>query len=93
MARVPLGVTKINCDVAKGLGAGTPVETIPTDAKFAVIQAQTQALRWRDDGSDPSGDWGMLIPVNESLEYYGPLNSIKLIADVAGGIAFVAFYK
>lgn len=59
---------------------------------FAVIQAETQGLRYRDDGADPTTSVGMLIPAGSTLYYYGLLSKLRLINATAGAIANVTLY-
>lgn len=56
------------------------------------LQAETQALRYRDDGTDPTASVGMLIPVGAALEYTGDLNNLRLINAVAGAICNYSLY-
>lgn len=58
----------------------------------ALIQAETQGLRWRDDGTDPTTAIGMLIPAGETLEYTGPLAKLRLINATAGAVANISYY-
>ena len=58
----------------------------------ALIQAETQGLRWRDDGTDPTTSVGMLIPAGQTLEYAGPLTKLRLINATAGAIANISYY-
>lgn len=60
--------------------------------RWALIQAETQGLRWRDDGTDPTTSVGMLIPAGQTLEYYGPLSRLRLINATAGAVANVTYY-
>lgn len=59
---------------------------------FALIQAETQALRWRDDGVDPTTSVGMLIPAGSTLEYFGPLAKLRLVNATAGAVANISYY-
>lgn len=60
---------------------------------MAVIQAEAQALRYRDDGVDPTAAIGMLIPANTSINYDGNLNAIRIINGAAGAIANISLYS
>lgn len=57
-----------------------------------LIQAETQALRWRDDGTAPTAAIGMLLPVNTVLEYDGDFDDFQCISVVAGAKINVAYY-
>ena len=85
--RAALGYEQISSlDTAKGL-------TPPAGATFAVIQPQTQAVRWRDDGTDPSGSVGMPLAVGADLEYGGPLDRIRFIEQTASAVLNVSYYS
>ena len=74
---------------ASAFGLPTP----PAGTRRAVIQAEAQALRWRDDGTNPTASVGMTIPAGGELRYDGAdMSLIKLIAASAGAIANVAYY-
>lgn len=71
--------------------------TIPTGVdgqkpNRAVIHCEAQAVRWRDDGSDPSATVGMRLLVGAELVYDGDLAKIKFIEEVAGAKINVSYY-
>lgn len=68
--------------------------TPPAGTRRAIIQADGQALRWRDDGTNPTATVGMLIANGSELRYDGAdMGAIKLIAAAAGAIANIAYYS
>lgn len=66
--------------------------TVPSGANFAMIVCEAQALRWRDDGTDPSTTVGMPLAVGVDFSYDGDLHRIKFIAAVAGAIINISYY-
>lgn len=64
----------------------------PTAPTYVIIQAEAQALRWRDDGVAPTTTVGMTIPAGGELRYDGDLKKIRLINAVAGAIANISYY-
>ena len=66
--------------------------TVPSGANFAMIVGEAQALRWRDDGVDPTTTVGMPLSVGVDFSYDGDLNRIKFIAAVAGAIINISYY-
>lgn len=67
---------------------------IPTGANLAVLQAETQSVRWRDDGDAPTATDGMLLVAGENpVEYIGPMTAIRFFEATAGAILHVSFYK
>lgn len=63
-----------------------------TPVTYAIIQAEAQGLRWRDDGVDPTTTVGMIIPGGGELRYDGDLTKIRLINLTAGAICNASFY-
>jgi len=70
--------------------------TVPAMSKFALIQAATQAVNWRDDGVAPTAavGGGMIMPVSlEPMGFAGDLSSLQFISTNAGGSTLlVSFY-
>lgn len=93
---VPLGINKFTVDAttAKGLGAGLTNNAIPAGATVALIVTETQALRWRDDGTDPTSTIG--VPLATGLlpfEYWANVAAMKVIGQSASATVTVAFYR
>lgn len=96
----PLGVGKItNASLANSTGLSAAqmdsgAEGIPDGATWVLLQAESQDVRWKDDGGDPETSEGMLLKAGDPPTIYdGPLSSIKFIRAAAGAILRVAFYK
>jgi len=86
----PLGYQQI--DTAT-LASATAL-TVPAGARIAlVVVGGGQAVRWRDDGSDPSGTVGMPIADGATLPYAGDLTKIKFIRVASGAILNVSYYR
>lgn len=66
--------------------------TAPAGATRAVIIAESQGVRWRDDGTDPTASVGMILPVLVTLSYDGDFSRIKFIEQVAGAKLNVSYY-
>ena len=67
--------------------------TVPTGARLAVIVAETQAVRWRDDGTDPTSSVGMPLATGVQFTYPGDLAAIKFIEQTASAKLNVSYYK
>jgi hypothetical protein len=67
----------------------TPVQL----SKLAMIQAEGQNVRWRDDGTNPTPTVGMILVANDVLIYSGTLSSIKFIEVTATAKINVTYYK
>jgi hypothetical protein len=59
---------------------------------FALIVAETQAVRWRDDLTSPSASVGMPLAVGIPLQYDGDLTNIRFIEQVAGAKLNISYY-
>jgi len=84
--REPLGYQQIT-----SLGSSTAL-TVPAKSRRAIITAETQAVRWRDDGTAPTATVGMPVAVLTPFEYLGDLAAIRFIEQVAGGKLNIAYY-
>ena len=66
--------------------------TIPAGATLALIVPETQNVRWRDDGTDPTSTVGMPVYIGASLSYDGDLNRIKFIQEAASAKLNISYY-
>lgn len=67
--------------------------TPPPLARVAVVQPVTQAVRWRDDGTDPTATIGMLIAAGVERVYTGDLASVKFIEASATAELNISYYR
>jgi hypothetical protein len=92
---VCLGYQQItNLTAATSLTVPTvdPVSGLNTKPTIALITPETQGVRWRDDGTDPTGSVGMPLSAGVTLQYDGDLKRIRFIEDVSGAILNVSYY-
>lgn len=61
-------------------------------ATFALIIAESQAVRWRDDGTAPTASVGMTLAVGVPLQYDGDLTNIKFIETAASAKINISYY-
>jgi len=74
--------------------------TVPTMDKngnkqqptIAIIIPEAQAVRWRDDGTDPTASVGMPLSAGVALQYDGDLSKIQFIEQVAGAKLNISYY-
>lgn len=66
--------------------------TPAADAVYAIIQAEVDILRYRDDGVNPTASVGMMLYPGGSFTYNGDLTAIKFIQVNSGGILNVLYY-
>lgn len=85
---IPKGYQQLtNLSAATGL-------TVPTGARFVLLRAEAQDIRWRDDGTDPTATVGQLLKAGDTavFEYGGNLKALKAIAASPGAILNASFY-
>jgi hypothetical protein len=59
---------------------------------LALIVAEAQAVRWRDDGVAPTASVGMPLAAGVTLQYDGDLSRIRFIEQVGGAILNISYY-
>lgn len=67
--------------------------TVPATATYAIIQAESVDVRWRDDGTNPTASVGMLLFAGASQTFSGDLTTLKFIQTQASSILNVSYYK
>lgn len=68
--------------------------TVPDNASWALIECESQQVRWRDDGTNPTTTVGHLMSPGDILEYDGTkLSAIKFIEVTASAKLNVSFYS
>jgi hypothetical protein len=72
---------------------------VPSGATRAVLQSNgVQAVRWRDDGIDPSAPadssagTGQRIEAGDSKDYTGNLSNVRMIGEGAGTVVDILYY-
>ena len=66
--------------------------TVPSGATLAIITPESQAVRWRDDGTNPTSAIGMPVPILTVLSYDGDLQRIRFIEQAASAKINVSYY-
>jgi hypothetical protein len=85
----PLGYAQIT-----NLAAAVGLPSVPTDTIMVLIEAEAQAVRWRDDGTNPTAAIGMPLAAGQEFQYtVVDLTQIKFIQQVGGAILNVSYYK
>lgn len=82
-------------DVSSSVGLTVP--TLAPDGSnqkptFALIIAETQGVRWRDDGTAPTASVGMPLTVGVPLQYDGDLSKIRFIQQAASAKLNISYY-
>lgn len=66
--------------------------TVPAQATLAIITPESQAVRWRDDGVNPTASVGMPVSIATVLSYDGDLSRIRFIEQAASAKLNVSYY-
>lgn len=82
----PLGFQQI-----ASLSSATAL-TVPVGALTALIQAEAQDVRWRDDGTNPTATVGITLGSGLTLPYNGDLSAIKFIETTASAKLNISYY-
>jgi len=67
--------------------------TPPTGAKWCLFAVESNAVRWRDDGTNPTASVGFPADSGERIAYSGTLTAIKFIRQSADATLDVACFK
>lgn len=76
--------------------AGGVALTVPTTGapRYALIQCETNPVRWTDDGTAPTTTIGNLLSVGGVLKYDGNLSAIRFIrTGGSSGTLSVSYYS
>jgi len=94
-ARNIIAYTTLAVDGAVGLiDAGTP---ITSNVKRAVITVETDSVRYREDGTDPTSTTGHLLYAGDTLQYMDAnyqksLNNLNFIKVTTAAALKITFY-
>lgn len=68
--------------------------TVPVGAEVAYLQAETQNVRWRDDGTNPTGSVGIILYDGAApTPYTGDLTALKFIEVTSSAKLNVSYYS
>lgn len=76
------------------LSASTAL-TVPSGANYAIVVAETQAVRYRDDGTAPTATVGFPLAVGVTFQIDGlaMLTAVRFIEQTAGAKINVCYYQ
>lgn len=89
---IPMGYQQITT-VSSAVGLTVPANVEGQAANYALIIPQTQAIRWRDDGTNPSATVGMPLAVGATLAYDGDLSKIKFFEQTSAAAINISYYR
>ncbi len=83
-----------NVSTATGLivPARDPISGMNVKANFALIVAETQDVRWLDNGEAPTASRGMLLKAGVIFQYDGDLSKIKFIETTGSAKVNISYY-
>ena len=70
----------------------TSARNVPGAGRILWLTAETQGVRIRDDGSDPTGTEGFLLTPGLCFKYIGNTSALRVIEDASGAILHVLAY-
>ena len=67
--------------------------TVPAGTAYMVVQCETQAVRWRDDGSSPTASVGMRLVPGDVMTWDGDKSTqLKFIEELASAKLNISYY-
>ena len=85
-------ITSLSSATSLTIPSKDPVTGQKIQPTLAVIIAETQGVRWRDDGTAPTATVGMPLAVGVPLNYDGPLANIQFIEQTASAKLNISYY-
>lgn len=70
----------------------TDLNGLACKPSIAIITAESQAVRWRDDGVAPTATVGMPLASGATLQYDGDLTKIQFIEQTASAKINITYY-
>lgn len=71
----------------------TDLNGLACKPSIAIITVEGAAVRWRDDGVNPTASVGMPMAIGATLQYDGDLSQIKFIEQTASAKINVTYYS
>ena len=88
----PLGYQQITPAASTALTVPTVSGGAANNASIAVLCAEGQIVRMRDDGTAPTATVGFNLAVGVPFIYTGNLFALRVIQSTSGGILNVLYY-
>jgi hypothetical protein len=87
----PAGLTALGYQQLTSLSSAAAL-TVPAGATVALIHAESQSIRWRDDGTAPTTTVGMPVAAGENIFFTGSLSGFKAIEVSASAKLNISYY-
>lgn len=81
----PLGYEKLSVSTVQTLSP-------PRGATRIIVYCETQAIRWRDDGTNATATDGMPLATGTRLDYEGRLSTFTIVAQTGTATVHVSYY-
>lgn len=85
----PLGYAQAALTTVQALSA---LLAVPAGATYAILTAETNGFRWRDDGTNPTAGVGMPVAAGSTLVYDGDLSAIRVVSQTGTCTLNVAYF-
>lgn len=93
LPEVPGYATALGYQQITSLSSATSL-TVPVGATRAVIVAEAQSVRWRDDGTAPTATIGMIqLTTTNPLAYSGNLAALSFIETTSSAKLDISYYR
>lgn len=67
--------------------------SIPQAAGSVLLSVETQAVRYRDDGTDPTATVGQPVATGQTLCYANDAHAVRIISQTAGATINLTYYS
>lgn len=88
----PYPFTPLGCQQLTSLGSATGI-TAPAGTTLISLTVESQPVRMRDDGTNPTASVGLLLPVGGPWPYSGSMTAVKFIQTAASATIDLCAYK
>lgn len=72
--------------------AAANLTSAPAAANYALLLPETNGIRWRDDGTDPTAAIGMPISAGQSFVYDGDVSKLRVISQTGTATLNIAYF-
>lgn len=87
-----LGMRSLGYQEMNSLAAATALPSVPSGTVEAFIVCETQNVRWRDDGTNPTASVGTLLIPSQPFPYIASIPALKIIQTTASAACHVTYY-
>lgn len=87
-------LTALGYEQVTGLSTAKAL-TVPSGARYALLQAEGKNIRWRDDGTAPTSTVGMVLTAGDPGFWYNgdALAALSFVEVESTAVLNVSYYK